>query len=73
MLQQSFTCVQAQCPVCKKWYGVPRGNQPIGGKMKVRMQMGEVPGYPDAKGYFEIYYSIPGGVQTVGLILNFCS
>ncbi|VDD95885.1 unnamed protein product [Enterobius vermicularis] len=63
-IKQSFTCVQAQCPVCKKWYGVPRGNQPIGGKMKVRMQIGEVPGYPDAKGYFEIYYSIPGGVQT---------
>lgn len=63
-VKQAFTCLQAQCPVCKKWYGVPRGNQPLGGKMNVTLQPGKLPGYPDVNDYIKIHYLIPGGVQT---------
>lgn len=63
-LEQCFKSVQAQCPTCKKWYGVPRGNQPLGATMTVQVIQGHISGFPDAQGYFQIYYNIPGGVQT---------
>uniref|UniRef100_A0A0N5AKU4 E3 ubiquitin-protein ligase n=1 Tax=Syphacia muris TaxID=451379 RepID=A0A0N5AKU4_9BILA len=63
-ITHSFRLLQAQCPVCKVWYDVPRGNQPFGGKMTVTLKAGKLPGYPDSKNYIEICYSIPSGVQT---------
>jgi hypothetical protein len=57
--------MQHQCPICKIWYGVPLGNQPIGAKMHHSIERSHVPGHPDANGAIVINYSIPGGIQTV--------
>ncbi|MFH4975445.1 hypothetical protein AB6A40_002154 [Gnathostoma spinigerum] len=63
-IQLSFTKLQAQCPVCKKWYGAPHGNQPLNSTMQFYLRKGTVPGYDDVKGYYVIKYEIPSGIQT---------
>uniref|UniRef100_A0A158R508 E3 ubiquitin-protein ligase n=1 Tax=Syphacia muris TaxID=451379 RepID=A0A158R508_9BILA len=64
-VKEAFTRVQVRCPMCKRWYSAPKGNQPTGSTMIVTTCEGTVPGFPDAKGYFFIEYSLPGGIQTV--------
>uniref|UniRef100_A0A0M3JXR0 E3 ubiquitin-protein ligase n=1 Tax=Anisakis simplex TaxID=6269 RepID=A0A0M3JXR0_ANISI len=63
-LQKSFEKLQAQCPTCRMWYGVPRGNQPLNAHMHVEERRGKIPGFENCKSYFEIFYNIPSGIQT---------
>ncbi|KAI1707904.1 ring finger domain-containing protein [Ditylenchus destructor] len=56
--------VRKQCPNCMKWYSAAIGNQPKGSTMTVRKIAGTVPGHPEARGWHEIMYHVPKGVQT---------
>lgn len=55
----------SSCPLCQTRYGPPKGNQPPG-QMNIRtVPYQNVPGFQDSKGYIEISYSIPSGIQGV--------
>lgn len=60
--------VKKQCPLCMCWYGSPIGYQPPDATMMVRQVPGKVNGHPNAKGFHEIQYNIPPGIQTEGHI-----
>ncbi|KAI1730565.1 ring finger domain-containing protein [Ditylenchus destructor] len=61
-LEAAFN-VRKQCPNCMKWYSAAIGNQPKGSTMTVRKIAGTVPGHPEARGWHEIMYHVPKGVQ----------
>uniref|UniRef100_A0A914VG71 E3 ubiquitin-protein ligase n=1 Tax=Plectus sambesii TaxID=2011161 RepID=A0A914VG71_9BILA len=61
-IQETFKHTQPQCPICKTWYGIPKGNQPRGSTMKYDKIKGAVPGF-DCKEHIRISYYIPGGIQ----------
>ncbi|VDD93127.1 unnamed protein product [Enterobius vermicularis] len=63
-LEEAFCRLQERCPICKRWYNVPKGNQPAESTMTVTKHAGQVSGFPDADGYYCIEYILPGGVQT---------
>ncbi|CAK5036765.1 unnamed protein product [Meloidogyne enterolobii] len=60
--------VKEQCPLCMCWYKDPIGYQPKDAKMTVRQIQGQVQGHKDAKGFHEITYHIPSGIQINGHI-----
>uniref|UniRef100_A0A915LZQ7 E3 ubiquitin-protein ligase n=1 Tax=Meloidogyne javanica TaxID=6303 RepID=A0A915LZQ7_MELJA len=60
--------VKEQCPLCMCWYKDPIGYQPKDAKMTVRQIQGQVQGHKDAKGFHEITYYIPSGIQIDGHI-----
>eukprot|EP00002_Diphylleia_rotans_P002743 TRINITY_DN1175_c0_g1_i7.p1 TRINITY_DN1175_c0_g1~~TRINITY_DN1175_c0_g1_i7.p1 ORF type:complete len:384 (+),score=57.47 TRINITY_DN1175_c0_g1_i7:48-1199(+) len=51
-----------RCPICKKEYGVIRGNQPKSGTMRHREMDYSLEGYPNAR-TIEILYQFPDGIQ----------
>uniref|UniRef100_A0A1I8BIR7 E3 ubiquitin-protein ligase n=1 Tax=Meloidogyne hapla TaxID=6305 RepID=A0A1I8BIR7_MELHA len=60
--------VKERCPLCMCWYKDPIGYQPKDAKMTVRQIPGQVQGHRDAKGFHEITYHIPSGIQIQGHI-----
>ena len=56
------------CPSCGFSYGKRFGNQPQNGKMTVRYDASELPGY-DKYGTIVINYDFPSGIQTVIVLL----
>lgn len=63
--QMAFN-IKKQCPLCMYWYTPAVGNQPLGSTMHTRPIAGRLSCHPDAVGFYEIVYTIPSGVQTVG-------
>ena len=54
------------CPTCGKLYGILKGTQPVGGKMRVTRNSSSLPGYENY-GTIIIHYDIPSGIQKVRL------
>uniref|UniRef100_A0AC34G600 E3 ubiquitin-protein ligase n=1 Tax=Panagrolaimus sp. ES5 TaxID=591445 RepID=A0AC34G600_9BILA len=47
-----------------RWYAPSFGNQPLNSVMRVKRTVGNPPGHPNADGWFNIKYIIPGGIQN---------
>uniref|UniRef100_A0A914HW33 E3 ubiquitin-protein ligase n=1 Tax=Globodera rostochiensis TaxID=31243 RepID=A0A914HW33_GLORO len=65
---KSAFAVKRQCPLCMLWYGECIGYQPSNATMTVKQIPGSVPGHRDAKGFHEITYHVPAGIQIEGHI-----
>ncbi|KAL3101999.1 hypothetical protein niasHS_003408 [Heterodera schachtii] len=65
---KSAFAVKRQCPLCMLWYGECVGYQPANATMTVKQVPGYVAGHRDAKGFHEITYHIPAGIQIDGHI-----
>ncbi|CAM4733178.1 unnamed protein product [Leuciscus chuanchicus] len=61
-IRMSVESMGSICPVCKEVFGILEGNQPDG-TMNITKSRSSLPGYQDC-GTIEIYYDIPGGIQT---------
>jgi len=67
-IEEYFRRCQEKCPTCGKVIGVLRGNQPAGRFSKAVVKM-SLPGYEQHK-TIRITYTIPDGIQTVGLFVS---
>uniref|UniRef100_A0A183CAI8 E3 ubiquitin-protein ligase n=1 Tax=Globodera pallida TaxID=36090 RepID=A0A183CAI8_GLOPA len=65
---KSAFAVKRQCPLCMLWYGECIGYQPSNATMTVKQIPGSVPGHRNAKGFHEITYHVPAGIQIEGHI-----
>ncbi|MCJ8744703.1 hypothetical protein PDJAM_G00121610 [Pangasius djambal] len=61
-LERSIKSSGEICPLCKKIFGILKGNQPDG-TMRVQHKHTHLPGFPRC-GTIEISYNIPDGIQT---------
>ncbi|KAK6025445.1 hypothetical protein OSTOST_08653 [Ostertagia ostertagi] len=60
------------CPLCCKYFEIPLGDQPKEAKMMINKNYHlKLPGHEDSEFTYEIFYTVPHGVQEVMRLLKF--